>query len=163
MKAELDGLGPEQLKPGDNQGQIRWALDELQKSDPKWVSEWATRRVLDKSIWFGAWGGLITQISDEQQEELYARFSTELLDKGEEQRVVSVLVSVMSPALAARVFDRAREIRAELTKPPGHDQAKLRITYGRLKICSGLYRRRLFWKASATNSTKSLSRQNWSF
>ena len=124
MKAELDGLGPEQLKPGDNQGQIRWALDELQKSDPKWVSEWATRKVLDKSIWFGAWRGLITQISSEEQEALYARFSTELLDQGEQQRVVSVLVSVMTPALAARVFDRAREIRAELTQPPGHDQAK---------------------------------------
>ena len=79
MKAELDGLGPEQLKPkpGDIQGtQIRWALDELQKSDPKWVSEWATRKVLDKSIWFGEWRGLITQISDEEQEALYARFST---------------------------------------------------------------------------------------
>jgi hypothetical protein len=127
MKAELDGLGPEQLKPkpGDNRDtQIRWALDELQKSDPKWVSGWATRKVLDKSIWIGAWRGLITQISGEEQEALYARFSTELLDQGEQQRAVSVLVSVMSPALAARVFDRACEIRAGLTPPPGHDQAK---------------------------------------
>lgn len=124
IKAELDGLGPEQLKPGDNQGRIRWALDELQKSDQKWVSEWATRKVLDKSIWFGAWRGLIAQIAGEEEEALYSRFSTELLDKGEQQRVVSVLVSVMSPALAARAFDRACEIRAELTPPPGHDQAK---------------------------------------
>jgi len=124
MKTELDGLGPEQLKPGDNQGQIRWALDELQKSDQKWVSKWATRKVLDKSIWFGAWRGLITQIAGEEEEALYSRFSTELLDNGEQQRVVSVLVSVMNPALAARAFDRAREIRAELTPPPGHDQAK---------------------------------------
>src|SRR4029077_15485155 len=68
--------------------------------------------------------GLITQISGEEQEALYARFSTELLDQGEQQRVVSVLVSVMSPTLAARVFDRACEIRAGLTPPPGHDQAK---------------------------------------
>jgi len=30
----------------------------------------------------------------------------------------------MSPALAARVFARACEIRAELTPPPGHDHAK---------------------------------------
>lgn len=124
MRAELDGLSPEQLKPGDHEGQIRWALDELQKSDPKWVSEWATRRVLDKSIWFGAWRGLITQISDEQQEELYSRFSTTLLDQDEQQRIVSVLISVMNPTLAARVFKRACEIRAGLTPPPGHDQAK---------------------------------------
>jgi hypothetical protein len=53
MKTELDGLGPDQLKPGETQGKIRWALDELQKSDPKWVSEWTARKVLDKSIWFG--------------------------------------------------------------------------------------------------------------
>ena len=127
MKAELDALGTEQLKPkpGDNrQPQIRWALDEIQKSDPKWVSQWATQKALDKSNWFGAWRGLITEISSEEQEKLYARFSTQLLDKGEQQRVVSVLASVMSPALAARVFDRACEIRAELTPPPRHDQAK---------------------------------------
>jgi len=132
IKAELDGLGPDQLKPGDNQGQIRWALDELQKSDSKWVSEWATRKVLDKSIWFGAWRGLITQIAGEEEEALYSRFSTELLDQGEQQRVVSVLVSVMSPVLAARVFDRACEIRARLSFPPGHDQAKWNL-FGQLK------------------------------
>jgi hypothetical protein len=74
MKAELDGLGPDQLKPGDNQGQIRWALDELQKSDPKWVSEWAMRKVLDNAIWCGASQGLITQISDEERQALYSRF-----------------------------------------------------------------------------------------
>jgi hypothetical protein len=124
MKAEIDGLGPDQLKPGDHQGQIRWALDELQKSDPKWVSKWAIQKVLDKSIWFGAWRGLITQISNEQLEELYSRFSTGLLDQGEQQRIVLVLISVMNPALAARVFQRACEIRAELTPPPAHDQAK---------------------------------------
>jgi hypothetical protein len=124
MKAELDRLGPDQLKPGDNQGQIRGALDEVQKSDPKWVSEWAARKVLDKSIWFGGWRGLITQISDEEIEALYSRFSFEVLDQGEQQRVVSVLVSVMNAALAARVFGRACEIRAGLSLPPGHDQGK---------------------------------------
>jgi hypothetical protein len=45
-KTEIDGLEPDQLKPGDNQGIIRRALDELQKSDPKWVSEWAVRKML---------------------------------------------------------------------------------------------------------------------
>lgn len=124
MKAEIDGLSPDQLKPGDHQGQIRWALDELQKFDTKWVSEWAIQKVLDKSIWFGAWRGLITQISNEQLEELYSRFSKGLLDQDEQQRIVSVLVSVMNPVLAARVFQRACEIRAELTPPPAHDQAK---------------------------------------
>jgi len=124
MKAELNGLGPDQLKLGDNQGQVRWALDELQKSDPRWVSEWAIRKVLDKSIWLGTWSGLITQISNGEREALLSRFYSELLDPGEKQRVLSVLVSVMEPALAARALARACEIRAGLTFPPGHDQAK---------------------------------------
>ncbi len=124
MKVELDGLRPDQLKPGENQGLIHRALDELQKSDPKWVSEWTTRKVLDRSIWFGAWPGLITRISNEEREGLFARFCYELLDQGEKQRVQSVLVSVMDPALAARALARACEIRAGLTFPPGHDQAK---------------------------------------
>jgi hypothetical protein len=75
MKAELDSLGPGQLKSNDHQKRVRWALDEVQKSDPKWVSEWATRRVLEKSIWPGAWRGLITQISSEQENELFSRFN----------------------------------------------------------------------------------------
>jgi hypothetical protein len=124
MKAELDGLGPDQLKPGEGQRQIRWALDGLQRSDPNWVSEWTTRKMLDKSIWFGAGRGLITQISNDEREALYSRFTTEVLEQGEQQRIESVLVSVMDSALAERVFDRACEIRVGLSFPPGHDQAK---------------------------------------
>jgi hypothetical protein len=134
MKAELVGLSAEQLKPGDHQGQIRWALDELQKSDPKWVSEWATRRVLDKSIWFGAWRGLITQISNEQQEELYSRFSTELLDQGEQQRIVSVLISVMNPALAARVFKGPARFAQNL-RPRQVMTRRNGISFGKSRIC----------------------------
>ena len=124
MKQELDNLGPDQLEPQEVQGQIRRTLDELQKADPKWVSEWSARRVLEKPNRFRAWRGLITQISNQEREALYSRFSTELLDRGEQERGVSVLVSVMDSALAARVFARACEIRVGLTFPPGHDQAK---------------------------------------
>lgn len=124
MKAELDGLAPGSLKPGETQGQIRSVLDALQKSDPNWVSEWTIRRVLDRSVWFGPARDLITQISTEEREALYSRFSSELLDPGQQQRLVSVLVSVMDSALAARLLARAREIRAEITPRPGHDRAK---------------------------------------
>jgi hypothetical protein len=124
MKHELDGLGPDQLKPGDNQALIRWALDEVQKTDRKWVSEWAMQKALDKSIWLGGWRGLITQISDREVEALYSRFTSEVVDQAEQQQVISVLVPVMNTALAARVFERACEIRAGLSFPPRHDQAK---------------------------------------
>lgn len=124
MKTEFAGLRSGQLKPGDHQGQVRRALDEGRKPDPKWMSVWATRKVLDKSIWFGAWRGLISQISRAEEGALYSRFTTEVVDQGEQQRIVSVLASVMDAALAARVFARACEIRTKLSFPPGYDQVK---------------------------------------
>ena len=123
MKAELDGLGPDQLKPGDNQRLIRWALDELQKSDCEWVSEWATRKVLDKSIWFGAWPGLITQISNEERKH-FTRASAPKSSIRVSNTALCQCSSPMDSALAARVLARACEIRASLSFPPGHDQAK---------------------------------------
>jgi len=82
------------------------------------------KMVLDKSIWFGPWRGLITQISSEERDALYSRFCAEVLEANEQQRVRAVLVSVMDPALAARTLARACEIRAGLSLAPGHDQAK---------------------------------------
>jgi hypothetical protein len=132
MKAELDALGPDQLTSRDNERLIRWALDEVQKSDSKWVSEWATRKVLDTSIWTGDWRGLITEIPNHEAEELYSRFGSEVLDEGEKRRVVAVLISVMNAELAARLFGRACEIYSGLSFPPGHDQAKWNL-FGQVK------------------------------
>jgi hypothetical protein len=123
MKAELDGFGAEQLKSG-NQGEIKWALEELQKSDENWVSQWVARKVLDMSTWFGGWHGLITRIPDEERESLYARFSTEVLDQDEQRRVLSVLAAVADIVLAARVFERACEIRRGISSSPGQDLPK---------------------------------------
>jgi hypothetical protein len=123
MKAELDWLSAEGLK-SENQGRVKWALEELQKSDANWVSEWVARKVLDKSTWFGGWNGLVTRIPDEERESLYARFSTEVLEQGEQQRVLSVLAAVADTAFAARVFERACEIRKGLPSDPGQDMPK---------------------------------------
>ena len=43
-----------------------------------------------------------------EEEALYTRFNAELLDPPTQQSVVSVLVSVMGPALAARAFGSSR-------------------------------------------------------
>jgi len=123
MKSELDGLRPEDLKH-ENHGRIKAALEELQKSDADWVSGWIARKTLDKSAWLGGFNGLLTRIPDEERESLYARFSTELLDHGEQRRVLSVLASVADPVFAARVFERACEIRREVSSAPGQDMPK---------------------------------------
>jgi signal transduction histidine kinase len=132
MIAELDALGPDQLTSRDNESLIRWALDKVQQSDSKWVSEWATRKVLDTSIWTGDWRGLITEIPNHEAEELYSRFVSEVLAEGEQRRVVSVLIPVMNAELAARAFGRACEIYSGLSFPPGHDQAKWNL-FGQVK------------------------------
>jgi len=123
LKVDLGGLGPDSLK-SENQARIRWALEELQKSDADWVSEWVARKVLDKSSWFGASAGLITRIPNEERESLYARFSTEVLDAGEQQRVLLVLASQADASFASRVFSKACEIRRGISLVPGQDQPK---------------------------------------
>ena len=123
LEAELDGLGPDELK-AENHGQITGALEELQKSDANWVSEWVARKVLDRSTWFGGWQGLVTRIPDEERDSLYARFSTEVLDSGEQPRVLSVLASVTDEAFASRVFASASELRRGLSFQPGQDMPK---------------------------------------
>jgi hypothetical protein len=123
MKGELEGLGSDQLR-SENHAQITGALEEIQKSDANWVSEWVARKVLDRPTWFGAQDGLITMLPDKEREALYARFSTEVIDQGEQQRVLSVLASVADAAFTSRVFARACEVRRGLSFGPGQDQPR---------------------------------------
>ncbi len=122
-KAELQGLDENQLKAG-NEGGTQWALEELRKSDPKWVSEWLAEKILDKSIRSGGWNGLITSMPEDERESLFARFSNEALDEGEKQRALSLLAATADGALAARAFARACEIRRDLSNAPGQDLPK---------------------------------------
>jgi len=123
LKADLDGLGPESLK-SENQARVRWALEELQKSDSDWVSAWVARKLLDKSTWFGPPAELITRIPSQERESLYTRLSTEVLDVGEEQRVRSILASQADESFASCVFNKACEIRRGLSLVQGQDQPK---------------------------------------
>ncbi len=123
IKAELEGLDKKQLEAG-NAGPTKWALDELRESDPQWVSEWLARKVLEGSTRFGGWSEMVSQIPAAERDHLSARFTNELLDANEKQRVLSILATTADEALAVRVFERAREIRRGLTIGPGQDMAK---------------------------------------
>jgi hypothetical protein len=123
MKSELDGLRPEDLKHEDH-GRIKAMLEVLLESDADWVSGWVAGKTLEKSSWFGGLGGLLTRIPDEERESLYGRFNTEILDNGEQRRVISVLASVADETFAGRVFQRACEIRREISPRPGQDMPK---------------------------------------
>ena len=92
MKAHLVALNEEQLESGDEGGTCgRW--EELQKSDPKWVSDWLARKVLNGLTRFGGWSEMITDLPAEEQQRLLTRFSNELLEPNEKQRVLSLLAT----------------------------------------------------------------------
>lgn len=122
MKAELDALDEKQLQAG-NAGGTKWALDELQKSDPHWVSDWLARRVLEGTR-FGGLSEMVTRLPEGDRERLLERVSSELLDPNEQYRVLPLLATTANGELAARVFERACEIRRGLTTGPGQDMAK---------------------------------------
>jgi hypothetical protein len=123
MKAELDALDEKQLQAGNAEG-IKWALDELQKSDPNWVSEWLTRKALEGATRFGGLSEMATRLPESERERLFERVTNELLDANEQYRVLPLLAGTANGELAARVFERACEIRRGLMIGPGQDMAK---------------------------------------
>ena len=123
MKAELDALDEKQLQAG-NAGGTKWALDELRESDPQWVSDWLARKFLEGTTRFGGWNEMVSQIPAAERDRVLARFSNELLDANEQRRVLSILATTADAELAARVFERACDIRRGLTIGPGQDMPK---------------------------------------
>lgn len=114
MKHEFQRLDLKQLKP-EGEPIIRWALDELRKTDSTWVSEWLAGKVLDKSTWFGKWQGLIQTMPKEERESLFARLSHEVLEDGEKEQAIALLAAAADSDLAARAFARACEVRRPLS------------------------------------------------
>jgi hypothetical protein len=123
MKKELDGLDKKQLEAG-NAGPTKWALDELRESDPRWVSEWLAQKVLEGSTRFGGWNEMVSQIPAAERDRLLERFTNELLDANEKQRVLSILATTADGGLVARVLERACEMHRELMIVPSRDMAK---------------------------------------
>jgi hypothetical protein len=123
MKAELDGLDKKQLEAG-NAGPTKWAMDELRESDPQWVSEWLARKFLEGSTRFGGWNEMVTQIPAAERDRLLERFTNELLDANEKQRVLSILATTADEGLVARLFESACELHRELMIGPSRDMAK---------------------------------------
>lgn len=123
IKTELEGLDTKQLEAG-NSGPTKWALDELRESDPQWVSEWLTRKVLEGSTRFGGWDEMVTQIPVAERDRLLARYTNELLDANEKQRILSILASTADEGLVAHVFDKACDTHRELMIGPSRDMAK---------------------------------------
>jgi hypothetical protein len=74
MKAVLEGLEEEQLKNG-NDGGTKWALGEMRKTDPEWVSIWLGRIAPAGSTRFGGWNEMVSGLPTGEQERLLDEFS----------------------------------------------------------------------------------------
>lgn len=122
-KAALTALDEKQLKIG-NGGGTQWALEELQKSDPQWVSEWLAEKVLEGSTWFGGWSAMVTRMPEPEREAILARYGKEVLDATEKQRALSLLAATADADLAVRTFEMACDIQRELSNAPEHDMPK---------------------------------------
>lgn len=123
IKAELEALDEKQMKIGDDGG-TTWALEELRKSDPQWVSNWLARKVLGGSTQFRGSISMVTRLPDEEREYLLTRFSNEVLEANEQRHLLSLLATTADGNLAARVLERACEIRRGLSNTPGQDMPK---------------------------------------
>jgi hypothetical protein len=122
-KAELEALDEKQLNVG-NDGGTQWALEELQKSDPHWVSQWLAMKVLNGSARFGGWSAMVTTMPEAERNEIFARFGKEVLDPNEKQRVLSLLASTADARLAVQTFEIAGGVRRGLSEAPGRDLSK---------------------------------------
>jgi hypothetical protein len=127
ITAELEALDEKQLKSG-NEVAIKWALEELQKSDRQWVSTWLARKVLEGSTRIGGWSEMVTGLPAEERDRLLARFGSELLEPNERYRVLPLLATTADAELATRVFERACEIRRGLSNVPGQDIPKWNLS-----------------------------------
>ncbi len=123
MKAALETLDEKQLKSG-NEGGTQWALEELRKSDPRWVSEWLARKVLDGSTRFGGWNEMVTTLPAEERERLVERFGNEVLEPNEKYCVQAILAATVDAELGARLFERACEVRRGLSNTSVQDMPK---------------------------------------
>jgi hypothetical protein len=88
------------------------------------VSEWLARKFLEGSTRFGGWNEMVSQIPSGERDRLLERFTNEFLDANEKHRVLSILATTADGGVAARVFERACEIRRELMIGPSRDMAK---------------------------------------
>lgn len=123
LGAELEALDEKQLTTGPDRN-TKWALEELRKSDSEWVSDWVARKVLDGYAWFRGSIEMVIRLREEERESLLTRFSNELLDPNEERRLLSLLGATADREVAARVLERACEIRRGLSNAPGQDMPK---------------------------------------
>jgi hypothetical protein len=123
MKAVLEGLEEEQLKNG-NEGGTKWALGEMRKTDPEWVSIWLGRIAPAGSTRFGGWNEMVSGLPTGEQERLLDEFSGAVLQPNEKQGVLRLLGATTNERLALLAFEKACGIRRGLSSAPGQDLKK---------------------------------------
>jgi hypothetical protein len=145
MKAVLEGLEEEQLKNG-NEGGTKWALGEMRKTDPEWVSIWLGRIAPAGSTRFGGWNEMVSGLPTGEQERLLDEFSGAVLQPNEKQGVLRLLGATTNERLALLAFEKA-----------------CGICSSKWRICSEPAHRRFCSPDCLGNSTKTRKQQSWRY
>ncbi len=105
----------------DDTGQwlLKSALELVQKTDPRWVSNWVAARIVDGSLWSDHWIAFVSSIPEAVTQELLERIGGENLERTGTRGVVSVLAATADADLAGDVFSRMCRLRTDVSAAAG--------------------------------------------
>lgn len=108
---DMRNLGPHYIQP---------ALEHLRKTDPAWVSEWVAVQIAEGVLYeHEYWLPFATVIPDSLVEKYLQRLETEDLKNGHFGGMISIIAARAEANLAARVFEKLRELRRKVDAEPG--------------------------------------------
>jgi hypothetical protein len=108
---DIRNLGPHYVQP---------ALEYLRKADPAWVSEWVAIQIADGVLHeHEDWLPFPTTIPEGLVEKLLQRLETEDLNSARIKGMIAVITARGDANLAARVFEKLRELRRRVDAEPG--------------------------------------------
>ncbi|MEO5924803.1 MAG: hypothetical protein ABIR70_13350 [Bryobacteraceae bacterium] len=121
LKAELIGMPPATVKEISDYI-LRPAAEILQRTDPQWLSEWVTNRVIDGTLWRDNWVSLMSEAPLALCEQILGRARTGDLRHNGGGGSLAVLRATTDPAVGKAVFAALRDHHQELIADPQNEQ-----------------------------------------
>ena len=117
LKTELSAM-PATLVRELSDYALRPAVEILRATDPEWLSDWVTGRIIEGGLWRDNWLSLITQIPASLKGQLLLRACTEDLRSTGGGGVIAVLEAAADPDLGRAAFVAYRDHHRALIADP---------------------------------------------
>ena len=121
LKAELIAMPPATIKEISDYT-LRPAVEILRRTDPQWLSQWVTDRVIDGTLWRDNWLSFISVILLPVSKELLERARTEDLRHSGGGGSLAVLRATTDPVIGKAIFVALRDHHRELIADPRNEQ-----------------------------------------